>query len=334
MRPELKNWLNRVADSPIPGRIGVAASLTIIAIALVVLYRHLSDLDIGVTTRALRDTPIHLIVLSGLCVAMAYFTLTFYDLFALRTLRRPDVSYRVAALAGFTSYAIGHNVGATIFSAGAVRFRIYAAHGLTALEVAKLCFIAGLTFWLGNAAALGLGVAVHPQAASPIDLLPASVNRALALATLAALALYVLWVSLHSRAVGRGKWAVTLPGARLTVLQIGIGLVDLLFCSLAMYLLLPAPPHVDFVTLAVVFISATLLGFASHAPGGIGVFDAAMLVGLWQYDKSKLLAALLLFRILYYLIPFVLALGVLAVREVALAVHRAKHEAGATDGNG
>ena len=72
-----------------------------------------------------------------------------------------------------------------------------------------------------------------------------------------------------------------------------------------MYMLLPSGPNIGFVTLAVVFVSATMLGFASHAPGGIGVFDAAMLVALWQFDKEDLLAGLLLFRLLYYFAPFI-----------------------------
>ncbi len=102
---------------------------------------------------------------------------------------------------------------------------------------------------------------------------------------------------------------VTLPGGPLTLLQIVIGIVDLSFCALAMYMLMPDTPYVDFVTVAVIFVSATLLGFASHSPGGLGVFDAAMLVGLWQFDKEELLAGMLLFRVLYYITPFVLSLS-------------------------
>ena len=89
-----------------------------------------------------------------------------------------------------------------------------------------------------------------------------------------------------------------------------------------MYMLVPDEPNIGFVTLAVIFVSATLLGFASHAPGGLGVFDAAMLVALWQFDKEELLAGLLLFRLLYYLVPFVLALVILGVREIWLQYAR------------
>jgi hypothetical protein len=92
-----------------------------------------------------------------------------------------------------------------------------------------------------------------------------------------------------------------------------------------MYMLLPAEPNVGFVTMAVVFVSATLLGFASHAPGGLGVFDAAMLVALWQFDKESVLAGLLLFRMLYYLAPFAIALVILGSREIWLNMH-GKHQ--------
>jgi uncharacterized membrane protein YbhN (UPF0104 family) len=86
-----------------------------------------------------------------------------------------------------------------------------------------------------------------------------------------------------------------------------------------MYMLVPDEPNLGFVTVAVIFVAATLLGFASHAPGGLGVFDAAMLVALWQFDKEDLLAGLLLFRLLYYIVPFVLSLGVLGAREILLS---------------
>ena len=119
--------------------------------------------------------------------------------------------------------------------------------------------------------------------------------------------------------IGRDGWQVKLPGGPLTLFQIAIGIVDLACCAAAMYMLVPDDPHVGFVTVAVIFVAATLLGFASHAPGGLGVFDAAMLVALWQFDKGDLLAGLLLFRLLYYIIPFVLSLAVLAAREALLS---------------
>jgi uncharacterized membrane protein YbhN (UPF0104 family) len=320
-----------LADVVTWNRVGLLLSLTIIAVAAVVLYHILHDIDVAEVVKALKATPVSNIVLAAVFVALGYVTLTFYDLFALRTIRRYDVPYRIAALAGFTSYSVGHNVGASVFTGGAVRYRIYSAHGLSAAEVAKICFIAGLTFWLGNATVLGLGIAYIPEAASAINQLPPGVNRIFAFGALIALAAYTAWVWTKPRAIGRSSWQVTLPGGPLTMLQIVIGIVDLALCALAMYMLIPDQPHIGFVTVAVIFVASTLLGFASHSPGGLGVFDAAMLVALWQFEREHLLAGLLLFRLLYYITPFALSLAVLGVRELWLNVpHRA--QAAATDG--
>ena len=149
-------------------RLGLALSLTIIIVAAVVLYRILRDIDPDALIDAIEATDWRTFIIAGLFVAAGYLTLTFYDLFALRTIGRTDVPYRVAALAGFTSYAVGHNVGASVFSGGAVRYRIYSSWGLSVVEVTKICFVAGLTFWLGNATVLGLGILYAPQAARPI----------------------------------------------------------------------------------------------------------------------------------------------------------------------
>jgi len=305
-------------------RIGLLLSITIIGVALYVLAHMLHDLDTGEVVDALKSTQPHQIVLAALFVAGGYFTLTFYDLFALRTIEHPEIPYRTAALAGFTSYAVGHNIGATVFTGGAVRYRIYSLHGLTAVDVAKICFVAGLTFWLGNAAVLGLSIAVEPHAAAPITQLPGWINRTFALIILSILFSYLAWVWSARREIGRGGWRVCLPSGPSTLLQIGIGILDLGFCALAMFTLLPNEPNLGFITLLVVFVSATLLGFASHAPGGLGVFDAAMLVALWQFDKEDLVAGLLLFRLLYYIVPFAFALTILGVREIWLNMHGKK----------
>jgi hypothetical protein len=303
-------------------RIGFLLSITIIAIAAVALVHILRGIHVSEVVAAMRRAHGNTIAWAAVFVAGGYFTLTFYDWFALRTIGWGAIPYRVAMLASFTSYAVGHNVGASVLTGGAVRYRIYSACGLDAIAVTKLCFVAGLTFWLGNATVLGLGIAYVPAAASAVDQLPAWFNRGVAFVILAVLASYVVWVWRRPRVIGRLGWKVTLPDGPLTLLQIGIGIVDLACCALAMYMLLPVEPHIGFVTLAVIFVAATLLGFASHAPGGLGVFDAAMLVALWQFDKHKLLAGLLLFRLLYYVVPLLLSLLILGGRELILSLPR------------
>ncbi len=302
-------------------RVGVAIGVSILLIALYVLYDYLKDIEPRQVARAMRQTDLSGFILAALLFAAGYFTLTFYDLFALRTIGRRDVPYRVAAMAGFCSYSIGHNVGFSVFSGGTVRYRIYStAANLTVIDVAKICFIAGLTFWLGNIAVLGLGMAIHPEAASAVDRLPVDVNRWLGIGALAGLVIYTIWVSTGQREFGRDGWKLTLPAGRLTLLQIFIGIVDLMCCAAAMYVLMPDKPSIDFISLAVIFVSATLLGFASHTPGGLGVFDAAMLLALRQFNKEELLSSLLLFRLLYYVTPFALSLLIMGIREFVLDI--------------
>jgi uncharacterized membrane protein YbhN (UPF0104 family) len=324
MLEAIRGAVSFLREKQILRKLGVLISVAVIAFACYMLYHKLRNIDGHKVYEAMKATEPRLIGLAALSVAAGYFTLTFYDWFAVRAIGRRDVPYRINALAAFASYSIGHNVGASVFTGGAVRYRIYSAWGLNAIDVAKICFLAGLTFWLGNAAVLGMGIAYHPEAASAIDHLPPWLNRIVAFGILAGLASYVAWVWVKPRCVGRGHWSVQLPGGPLTLLQIVIGIVDLSFCALAMYMLVPDEPNLGFVVVAVIFVSATLLGFASHSPGGLGVFDAAMLVGLWQMDKEELLAGMLLFRVLYYLAPFFISVILLTCREIIVGAQSKK----------
>src|SRR3954452_21589860 len=303
-------------------RVGVAASVLIILFAVTTLVRTLRDVDTGVILTALTELRPQHVGLAALCVIGAFCTLTFYDFFALRTIGKKHVPYRIAALSAFTSYTIGHNVGATVFTGGAIRFRIYTEYGLSPIDVAKICFLSGLTFWLGNLVVLGFGMAWHPSAASAMDLLPPAMNRLIALGCLAGIVAYFVWLVMgkNRRELGQNGWKVILPSARLALLQVLIGVVDLGFCAMAMYLLMPSDPGIDFISLAVVFILATLLGFASHAPGSLGVFDAAMLVSLPEFGREQLLATLLVFRVLYFVIRFAAAISIMGTRELWLNV--------------
>src|ERR1700726_3833615 len=272
-------------------RLGIAASLLIIIFSVTTLVRTLKGVDTGIILTALTEIAPHRIAMAALCVVGAFCTLTFYDFFALRTIGKTQVPYR-----------------------------IYSDYGLTAIDVAKICFLSGLTFWIGNLFVLGFGMAWHPWAASAMDLLPPAMNRLIAVGCLAGIAAYFIWLVMgeNRRELGQNGWKVVLPSARLTLLQVLIGVVDLGFCAMAMYLLMPAQPDIDFVSLAVVFILAPLLGFASHAPGSLGVFDAAMLVALPQFGREQLLATLVVFRILYFLIPFGIAISIMGARELWL----------------
>jgi uncharacterized membrane protein YbhN (UPF0104 family) len=248
-------------------------------------------------------------------VATSYGSLTLYDLLALRTIGRTEVPYRIAALASFTSYPIAHGVGAVSLISPVIRYRIYSHSGLGPFDVANICFLTGLTFWLGNLTALGFGLLYAPEAISVVDFLPPQINRWLAGALLVGIVGFLVWCWASPRNIGTKRWPVRLPSGPLVLLQIVIGIIDLGAAALAMYVLIPAGPNIGIFPIMAVFIAATLLGFASHTPAGLGVFDATFLIGLGSDDKEPLVAALLMFRLLYHFLPFVLALGLFGAVE-------------------
>jgi len=199
--------------------ISAAISLSIVAVAAFALYELLHDIDFGKVAAALRAQSIEKIVAAGAFVVAGYVTLTFYDLFALRTIGRHKVPYSVAALASFTSSTIGHSLGAAMLTGGLIRLRIYSVWGLTVVDIAKIAFVTGMTFWFGNALLLGGAMAYAPEAATAIDHLPSSINRAIGLAGLIGIACYLLWLAPRPRAVGRSGWRILLPNLRFTLVQ-------------------------------------------------------------------------------------------------------------------
>jgi uncharacterized membrane protein YbhN (UPF0104 family) len=270
------------------------------------------------------------IALALILVTASYGSITLYDWLALHTIGRKDVPYRVAALASFTSYPIAHGIGAVALISPIIRYRIYSGNGVGAIGVANICFLTGLTFWLGNMTALGFSLLYEPAALSIIDRLSPGTNRLLALALLFGVGAFLTWSWLFPRSIGRSGWLVRLPSGPLVLVQIVVGLLDLTAAALSMYVLLPSGLDIGLFRLMAVFIAATLLGFASHAPAGLGVFDATILIGLGSEDREQLLAALLMFRFLYHLVPLSIALvlfgGVEALRSLRAKALRAKQQ--------
>jgi len=299
-------------------RASIAISLVIVAVAVAALYHLLRGIAVGKVIGALEAQSGRNILVAGALVVAGYANLICYDLFALRTIGKHDIPLRIVAFASFTSYTIGHSLGAATFTCGLVRFRVYSFWNVSLVDIAKIAFMTGMTFWLGNMFVLGGAVVFAPQALSVIDYLPAWINRLIGLGGLFAVACYLAWLMPRPRVVGRADWRIVLPNVRLTLLQIGIGASDRVLASLSIYMLLPASPAVGFATVVVVFVLATLIGAVSHTPGSLGVVEAAILIGLPQYQREELLATLLTFRVLDFFLPLVLATFLFGLRELRL----------------
>jgi glycosyltransferase 2 family protein len=319
------SFLNRFGGSArLRGVGGIIFSITIVGGAAYALTRALHNIDYDQVFAIIRQTEVGVIGLALILVVASYGSITFYDWLALHTIGRKDVPYRIAALASFTSYPIAHAIGAVALISPIIRYRIYSHSGIGAMGVAKICFLTGLTFWLGNMTALGFSLLYEPVAIGVVDHLTPGINRLLALTLLLGVAAFLIWCWRHPRSLGKNKWLVRLPSGPLVLLQILIGLLDLTAAALAMYVLIPSGFDIGLFRLMVVFIAATLLGFASHAPAGLGVFDTTILIGLGSVDREQMLATLLMFRFLYHFVPMLVALALFGAVEGWRSLARAK----------
>ena len=298
-------------------RLGVAASLIIIAVSLTIFVRTLVRIDPNKFKAAIAATSGNQIMLSFAFTALSYLALTGYDGLALRHLGI-KVPYRLTALASFTSYAFSFTLGFPLVTAGAVRYWIYGPAGLSAGKVAGLTVVAGITFWLGMGLVVGAGFLSASDPIADIDHFHPLANRLIGAGVIGALIVYLAWIS-------RMRWRraavvgdLKLPGPMLTLGQMALGVVDICSAAAALYVLLPQDIRFGFPVFATLYSFAAMLGIASHAPGGLGVFEATILQGVGG-SQDAVLASLLLFRGIYYAVPFVAAMamlgGVEAVRR-------------------
>ena len=298
-------------------RLGAAFSLAILVLSVVVLSRTISALQWSELRAALAATSLEQIVAACALTACSYLALTGYDAVALRQLR-VHVPYRTTALGSFTSFAISFTLGFPLITAATVRYWIYSRAGLSAGKVASLTFIAGMTFWLGMALVIGMAMVIQPDEVSDVNRLKGWVNLLIGLLLLAGMMFYLAWVSRGHRRVSVQGLKLELPGLTLTLSQLLLGVVDLCCAAGALYVILPAGHGLSFVSFCAAYVLACLLGIASHMPGGIGAFEATMLNAVPAPSAEALFASLLLFRVVYYVGPFILALALLGANESIL----------------
>jgi len=297
--------------------VGIAASLALFGAALVALHHVLAEIHLADVLARFHDTPTLSILLALTCVVGSYITLTGYDVLALRHLGK-SVPYSRTALASFTSYTFSHNIGLSLIAGGSIRYRVYSAEGLSAAEIATLVGICAITFALGVSLLLGLALLFEPAVLSVTDTLPPIVNRTLGVAILAVVAGYAAWTGLRRGPLTLKAWSFQPPRLPMTLVQLAIGAVDIGFAAGALYLVLPTDIGIGYVPFLGVYVAAMTIGVLSHAPGGLGVFEAVVLLTLPGADQGALLGALLMYRCLYYLLPLAVAAALLAWNEARI----------------
>ncbi len=294
--------------------VGGALGIVILCLGIWGVRMIAGQVTIADVLADIRATPVHLLVLAAASTALSYVVLMFYDWFATRHLgyRLP---FPTIAAASFASFTLAHTLGLTALTGGTVRYRIYSRVGVKAADVAAIVLMCGWTFWLGVVSVAGLGLLVSPDLSKPFaDFLPGIEHwtGALMLAgVLAYLALATFW----RRDFRLWRYRFILPDGRSTLLQILIGMVDLAFAGGALYLLLPEAGTPGLLSVLTIYGVAMVSGALAHAPGGLGVFEAVVLLLMPDASKSGVLAALVMWRLFYTYIPFLIGVGVVAWGE-------------------
>jgi len=277
-------------------------------------FRSLSIADIRASLAAI--SPLTLWIAAGWTV-LAYAVLTIYDRLGSVYAGYP-VSYGRTSLASFCAYTLAHNLGFAAVSGAAVRYRFYAAWGLPPLAIAKVVAFTSLTFGLGGFALGGLVLVVEPEVVPGLgEHVPHWAMRGVGLAMWAVVLAYVTLSRIRSH-ITIFKHRIDLPGFRMAVAQTALASVDVAITAMIFYALLPPAEGLTFLRFLGIYVAAYTAGIAASLPGGIGVFDGVILVGLAPWlSPAQVVGALLLFRLYYYIVPLFLAGILFAGFEIA-----------------
>jgi uncharacterized membrane protein YbhN (UPF0104 family) len=298
---------------------GVVASLTIFSASIAVLYHLIDEVSFADVETAFRKAGQDQLWLAVLFTLVSYTLLAGYDALALRQLKVHISAFKVV-LASFTSYAISFTLGFPLLTAGTVRYWIYSSSHVPASKVISLTLIAGMTFILGMATVLGIGLVWQSEAIGHINQLANSLNTLIGMAVLSGIFVYLVWAAAKRRHVKIRNFVIELPTAGVSAGQLLLGAADVCAAAAVLYVLLPEGHGIEFQTFAAVYAFASLLGVASNTPGGLGVFEATILLAFQSLPKDGMIGALLLFRLCYYLGPFTIALLSLGLYEIVMRI--------------
>lgn len=284
------------------------------AAGLYALSRLLAEVDVREVAAQVRATPWPRTALAMLTTLAGYLFLAGYDWSALRHIGKP-LPVPVAMTGGLMAYAFGNTIGLSAISGAAVRWRVYSGLGLDGYDIAAISTFTAMSFGVGATLIGCSALALHPGALGPVLPLGEGTVRMLALGAIAAVLLPLGWAGIARRELAFGRFRLHAPRPGVLVTQIAICLGDLGFSALTLYLLLPAG-EIGFPTFLAVFAAAVMAGVLSHVPGGVGVFESVIIAAMPPgVHVDQVAAGLLLFRLIYYLCPFAMALAFLAAWE-------------------
>src|SRR5260370_15720741 len=241
--------------------------------------------------------------------------LTLYDALAVR-FAGAHVPYPRIALISFMGYAIGHNVGLNTVSGGAIRYRAYSALGLGAKQIATIIAFGTVTFLLGAGFLLGLSLLTQAGMSGSVLHVHSSLAMLAGGRLLAAVAEYVGLVCARHEPLRYRRIVIPVPKPRIAFAQVAVACADLLCAASVLYVLLPQQATISFGAFAGIYLIAIAAGVISNVPGGIGVFEAVLLLLLQSVPKGSLLGALVAYRAIYYFAPFAVALALLGAHEI------------------
>ncbi|MCX7512791.1 UPF0104 family protein [Frateuria sp. STR12] len=285
-------------------------SAALLALAAWLLHRYLGAMRWRDVTAALAHLPRAHVAGAMAATATSFAMLATFDVLAARSVAPTRTRPGLAAFAGFAAHALSNTLGFHAFIGSAVRYRIYASAALGGGDIARIVGLASLGVGLGYAVLGAAGLLMEPAVVG-------GWGRIAGMAIVVLMAGLLAWLA-RPRNLRLGRWAVTLPRSGSAALQMAIGGIEMSAAIGAMYLLLPpeiAPAFADFVP---IYLAALLAGIVSHAPGGLGVFEAILLGAFPAEARAEVLAGLLCYRLVYNLLPFgvaALALGVFEARR-------------------
>lgn len=283
--------------------------------SLLLLWHELRGISIDDVREGLAAIPTRGWVLAGLSSVIAYAALAGYDHIALLHIGK-RVSWLFVTLSSFTTYALSHNIGGSVFSGAVIRYRAYGTRGLTGQDVGVLVAICWITFVLSSLLAGGLVLVLEPQI---VDRFSGAPHHGLAIASglamLIIIGAYIFGSALHLKPLKIAGFQLHYPALPIVARQLLIGPIELLAAAAIIFFALPAMHNPGYFVVLGVFLVSFSIAQISHAPGGLGVFEVVFLAGLSDMDPVGVLAALLVFRLFYLIIPLILGLGVVLFFE-------------------